>query len=97
MKTKKEKPDFDIKYKDFRARAWGDYDKKNGDALIEIQKNGKVYKNFMYPAYKIWNVAAHFEDIVEGELKNSDVGYRVAGSDGLGGVTMPQKIEKTKY
>lgn len=89
MKTK---PDFDTEYKNFRVRAWGDYDKKNGDALIEIQKDGKVYREFIYPAYKIWNIVAHFTDIVDGELRNSDDGYRVAGSTGLGGSVMPQKV-----
>lgn len=94
MKIKKEKPEFDIDDRGFRARAWHIED-GNGDALIEIQKDGKIYKEFKYPSYKIWNIAAHFSDIVDGELKNSDVGYRVAGSNGLGGVVMPQEIKES--
>jgi len=57
---------------------------------------GKKLKKYEYDTdiqqpYKIFNLAAHFEDIVEGELKSSDVGYRIAGSDGLGGGVMPKK------
>lgn len=92
MEIKNTKPDFDIKDRGFRARAWGDYDKKNGDALIEIQKDGKIYKEFKYPAYKIWNIAAHFQDIGDGELENDDIGYKIAGSTGFSGVVMPEKL-----
>ena len=31
-------------------------------------------------AYKIFNIPAHFTDTVEGELENSDRGYKIAGS-----------------
>ncbi|GAH70872.1 unnamed protein product, partial [marine sediment metagenome] len=32
-----------------------------------------------------WNIAAHASDIIESELNNNITGYRIAGSDGLGG------------
>jgi len=87
-KLTNEKLAFEKEYMMFKIKAfWGD----EADARIEITKNGKEYRNFYYPAYKIFNLAAHFEDIVEGELKSSDVGYRIAGSDGLGGGVMPKK------
>ncbi len=56
-----------------------------GNALIEIKKDGKLVKEFLFPAYKIWNIAAHAQDIVDGLKKDSDSGLYVAGSDGLGG------------
>lgn len=93
IKDLSNKPEFDIKDRGFRVRAWYIEDGK-GDAFIEIQKDGKVYKEFKYPAYKIWNIAAHFSDIVDGELKNNDIGYRIAGSTGFGGVIMPENIKR---
>lgn len=55
------------------------------DALIEISKNGKLVREFLFPAYKIWNIAAHAHDIAEGLDRESNDGLRVAGSDLLGG------------
>src|ERR1035437_6551934 len=46
-----------------------------GDALIEIFHDGKPVRDFRWPAYKVWNIAAHFSDIVDGELANNDGGY----------------------
>ena len=77
----------DNDYKGFNIRAyWGD----GCDARIELIRDGKIYKEFSYPAYKIFNLAAHFDEIVDGELENSNSGYAIAGSDGLGGVVMPR-------
>ena len=56
-----------------------------GEALIEIKRDGKLVKEFLFPAYKIWNIAAHTQDIVDGLKKESDSGLLIAGSDGLGG------------
>ena len=76
-------------YKGFNIKAYvGD----EPNARIEIYKNGNLYKEFNYPGYKIYNLQAHFTDIVNGELENSDEGYKIAGSTGLGGVIMPEKI-----
>jgi hypothetical protein len=55
----------------------------NGDALIEIFFEGKKLREFFFPAYKIWNVAAHLSDIVDGELENSGRGYSMAASTGF--------------
>jgi hypothetical protein len=89
-KFKNEKLAFTWKedFKGFNIRAyWGE----GPDVRIEIIKNGKIYKEFSYPAYKIFNLQAHFEDIVEGELQNSNEGYVIAGSTGLRGVIMPKQ------
>ena len=56
-----------------------------GDALVEIFKDGQPLRSFTFPAYKIWNIAAHFSDIVDGEIANHAGGYALAASDGLGG------------
>jgi len=55
------------------------------DALVEIKKDGELVKEFLFPAYKIWNIAAHAQDIVDGLKMGNASGLRMAGSDGLGG------------
>ena len=49
-----------------------------GDALVEIMKDGKPHRQFLFPAYKVWNIAAHFSDIVDGEEQKSAHGYEMA-------------------
>lgn len=51
------------------------------DALIEIRRGADVVRSFLWPAYKIWNIAAHTQDIAA----DIDAGLATAGSDGLGG------------
>lgn len=58
----------------------------NGDALIEVFKDGNSLRKFTFPAYKIWNIAAHFSDIVDGEIENSTIGYEMAAWNGIDGV-----------
>ncbi len=58
-----------------------------GDALIEIFKNGELKREFLFPAYKIWNIAAHFHDIVDGEIEDSTRGYEMAAWNGISGAT----------
>jgi hypothetical protein len=55
----------------------------DGDALIEIFRDGVKVREFLFPAYKIWNIAAHFSDIVDGELENDGRGYAAAASTGI--------------
>lgn len=45
------------------------------EALIEIEKDGNLIKEFLFPAYKIFNIAAHIDDIIE----------LLVAMDGLGG------------
>jgi hypothetical protein len=56
-----------------------------GEALIEISKDNKIVREFLFPAYKIWNIAAHDDDIIDGLEKESDEGLYIAGSTGFGG------------
>jgi hypothetical protein len=62
-----------------------------GDALVEITKDGNPYKRFLYPAYKIWNIAAHFDDIVTSEIEGNCEGYDLAGWTGFS-VIQPQEL-----
>ena len=49
-----------------------------GEAFIEIFKDGQLVRDFLFPAYKIYNIQAHFEDIVDGEIEKSAHGYEKA-------------------
>jgi hypothetical protein len=55
----------------------------DGDALVEIFRDEKPYRRFLFPAYKIWNIAAHFSDIVTGEIEGNFSGYDMAGWTGF--------------
>jgi len=59
--------------------------KPKGEALIQIFKGEKKVKEFLFPAYKIWNIPAHQDDIIDGLEEDSESGLLIAGSDGLGG------------
>lgn len=84
----KEKEAFDFEERGYHFTAWYLVEPK-GEALVEISKDGEVVKSFLWPAYKIWNIAAHSHDIINGLEEKSDSGLRVAGSDGLGGNVYP--------
>lgn len=58
------------------------------DALVEIFKDGEPVRHFLFPAYKIWNVPAHFTDIVDGEIEKSSRGYEMAAWDGISGAAI---------
>lgn len=75
---------FEIEKKGYTFKATYLMFPKN-DALIEIFKGNNLIKEFLFPAYKIWNIAAHIYDIIDGLEEESDYGLRIAGSDGLGG------------
>lgn len=83
MTHKVEKVAFEETDRGYTARA--SYLKKPnaGDALIQILKDGAVLREFLFPAYKIWNIAAHLSDIVDGEIENSGRGYEMAASTGI--------------
>lgn len=74
----REKPD-----RGYAVRACYLKEPNDGDALIEIFKDGEVLRSFRYPAYRIWNIAAHFSDIVDGEIEKNDSGYRAANWNGI--------------
>jgi len=56
-----------------------------GESLIEISKAGEMIREFLFPSYKIWNISAHADDIIDGLEEQNDSGLLMAGSDGLGG------------
>lgn len=58
------------------------------DALIEIFRDGRGIRAFRFPAYKIYNIAAHFRDIVDGELENNLGGYQKAAWNGISGLNL---------
>jgi hypothetical protein len=88
MKYIIEKEAFNHTHRGFRFQAW--YLKEpEGNALIKISRDGKPIREFLFPAYKIWNIKAHADDIVESELSKNEEGYMTAGSTGLGGNVFP--------
>ncbi len=54
---------FDISLRGYRIRAFY-RGEKDQNADIQIDKGEEPFKSFEYPAYRIWNLAAHFDDIV---------------------------------
>lgn len=75
----------------FQLKVW--YLKDDvGDALVELFFEGKLVREMKYPAYKIYNLSAHFSDIVDSEINDDTRGYEIAGSTGFGGVIMPEKV-----
>ena len=92
MSRKKEnkKPQFNMNERGFNVKAWylKNTEESKGDALIEIRYGKKLIREFIFPSYKIWNIAAHFSDIIDGELSenNKEYGYNVAASTGLEGL-----------
>lgn len=68
----------------FVFKAW-DLQAGKGDALIEVERDGKLVRSFNFPEYKAWNIPAHANDIIQSELDKDVDGYLEAGSDGLGG------------
>lgn len=63
-----------------------------GDALVEMYRAGEPYRRFLYPAYKVWNIAAHFSDIVTSEIEGNNSGYDLAGWTGFT-VIQPQEVK----
>ena len=63
----------------FHFEAWYLKEPK-GEALVTISKDGNIVRKFLFPAYKIWNIAAHADDIIDSELAGNHEGYLIAGS-----------------
>ena len=47
----------------------------NQDAWIEIFKDGTRVKSFYYPAYRIYNIAAHFDEMVDNEIEEAEASH----------------------
>lgn len=56
------------------------------DALVRLFKDGTIVREFLFPAYKIYNIQAHFRDIVDSEIAGNVNGYTMAASTGLEGL-----------
>jgi hypothetical protein len=76
---------FESEDRGFTVRASYLEEPDNRDALVEVFKDGAPHRRFLFPAYKVWNIAAHFADIVDGELEGTTDGYSAAAWDGLSG------------
>ena len=74
---------FDEPDRGFTVKAFELKEPANGDALVEIYRDGESYRRFLFPAYKIWNIAAHFSDIITGEIDSNFSGYDIAGWTGF--------------
>ena len=88
IEERKENIVFDVNDRGFNAKGWylKNTDDSKGDAFIEIKYKDEIVKQFLFPAYKIYNIPAHFGDIVDGELSMDDKerGYRIAAWNGIG-------------
>ena len=76
------------KYRGYWVRASYLIKPHSGDSLIEIFKEDKMVRRFIFPAYKIYNIGAHFSDIVDSEIDKNTNGYEMAAWDGLSGATV---------
>ena len=67
-KKKHESPLYDITHRGYNVKAWylEDTLESRGDALIEVRRGGDLLREFVCPAYKVYIIAAHFGDIVDG-------------------------------
>ena len=74
MSAYEEKPAFTEEYKGFKIIALWPTD--HGDALVTITREGKLLREFTYPAYKVYNLQAHFTDIVRGKTSQFRRGIR---------------------
>ncbi|MHB0874540.1 MAG: hypothetical protein ACYC5O_00705 [Anaerolineae bacterium] len=65
---------------------------RDAEALVELFKDSKPVRQFTFPAYKVWNIAAHLSDIVDSEIERNTKGLEAAAWDGISGavVVSPQ-------
>lgn len=84
-RKEQKEPVFSIDDRGYNVKAWylTDTENSKGDALIEICKDNVLVRQFLFPSYKIWNISAHFSDIVDGEIANSTKGYEMAAWTGF--------------
>lgn len=90
----REEPIFDLtdQASSIRLRAWY-LSSPKGDALVQLHRGDALLREFLFAAYKVWNLAAHFEDIVASEVQQNVDGYAIAASDGLGGSVGIRPVE----
>lgn len=74
---------FEIPDRGYIIRASYLKEKMSGEALIEIFYKDTLIREFLFPAYKVWNIAAHFNDIIDSEIEKNEAGYHMASWDGI--------------
>ena len=94
MTPKKDKLAFIEKDRGYSVKAWYLKKPNNGDALIIVYKGRNKLREFLFPAYKIYNIAAHFSDIVNSEIEKNIDGYAEAASTGFGGSVAIKPLTK---
>ena len=89
VSTQGAKVAFEVEHKGFRAVGyWGG----GADGRVVVSKDGEQIKEFAYPAYKIFNIAAHWHDIIDGELEGNGNGWLLAGWSGFGACVLPAAL-----
>lgn len=73
-------------YRGHKIRASNLKPPRQADAFVELLRDGEVVRSFYWPAYKVYNLQAHFKEIVDSELAGTDAGYRQAAWNGIGPV-----------
>lgn len=58
-------------YKNYSVTAYY-LGENNPNAKIVVKKDNTLYKEFLYPAYRIYNIQAHFGDMVENTIKDEE-------------------------
>jgi len=56
----------------------GYYLKEGTDALFRVKRDGVMIREGFIAAYKIFNICAHAQDIIDGEKAKSVSGYEIA-------------------
>jgi hypothetical protein len=56
------------------------------NALVQLFKDGIEVRKFLWPAYKTYNLQAHFSEIVDSEIEQNGNGLNSAGWCGIGPV-----------
>ena len=60
------RPIYELEDRSFYIAAF--YQGENNLARVIVLKDGELYRDFEYTAYKVYNLAAHFSDMVDNEL-----------------------------
>lgn len=63
----------DKPYRGYSVRASYLKSPNEQDAWIEVSKDGAVVNSFYYPAYRIYNITAHFEEMVDNHIEDAEV------------------------
>jgi len=63
----------DTPYRGFHVRASYLKAPKDRDAWIEVFRQGSVWRSYYYPAYRIYNIAAHFSDMVDSQIVEEEI------------------------